>query len=217
MGKGLSPGNTASQSTTWSLWESFCHDLRQNPFLQQGTDPIPLLQLFARRYRTGALAPSGSPVQAKMVARAICAVGQTLAALGQPDPRLTLQNTLDLRLARQLAAYGKDDPPPQRNKPVPVSILQSAVEYRLLANSHRANAIVDMLLLGFYFMLRPGEYAHTDSKDSAPFRLKHVHLFLGRQRLNHFTAPSYTLSSATSVPLPWRWNSISRKTAYGEK
>jgi hypothetical protein len=58
-----------------------------------------------------------------------------------------------------------------------------------------------MLLLGFYFMLRPGEYAQTKSKEASPFRLKHVHLFAGRRRLNHFTTPLYQLFAATSVAL----------------
>ncbi len=164
-------------------------------------DPIPLLQLFARRYRTGAVAPRGDAVASKTVARALRAVGQTLAALGQPDPRLTTQGTIDLRLTRQLAAYGKEDPPPTRNKPVPTSVLRKAIEYRRLANSSKAQAIVDMLLLGFYFMLRPGEYAHTKSKESCPFRFKHLHLFAGRHRINHFTAPIHQLYTATSIAL----------------
>jgi hypothetical protein len=58
-----------------------------------------------------------------------------------------------------------------------------------------------MLLLGFYFMLRPGEYAHTKSKDATPFRFKNVHLFTGRHRLNHFTTPVCRLAAATSVAL----------------
>jgi hypothetical protein len=189
MAQGLSAGNTAAQSTTWTIWKRFCNDLRQDPFLASSTDPLPLLQLFARRYHTGAVAPSGHAVAAKTVAKAIRAVGQTLASLGQPDPRLTAKGTLDLRLTRQLAAYGKEDPPPHRNKPVPISVLRKAVEYRLLAHSCKAQAIADMLLLGFYFMLRPGEYAHTTSAQASPFRLKHVHLFAGRSRLNHFTVP----------------------------
>jgi hypothetical protein len=75
------------------------------------------------------------------------------------------------------------------------------VDYRLVANSSKAKAISDMLLLGFYFMLRPGEYAQTKSNDTSPFRFKHVHLFAGRRRLNHFTTPLYQLFAATSVAL----------------
>jgi hypothetical protein len=70
-----------------------------------------------------------------------------------------------------------------------------------LANSAKAHAIADMLLLGFYFMLHPGEYAHTKSKEASPFRFKHVHLFVGRRRINQFTALTHQLASATSVAL----------------
>jgi hypothetical protein len=50
-------------------------------------------------------------------------------------------------------------------------------------------------------MLRPGEYAHTKSKEATPFCFKHVHLFIGRRRINHFMAPLHQLSAATSVAL----------------
>jgi hypothetical protein len=198
---GLSTGNTSAQSTIWGIWQHFCDSLRQDPYLQSLSDPVPLLQLFARKYRTGELAPKRHQVSAKTVGKAIRAVGQTLAALGLPDARLTPKGTLDIRLTRQLAAYAKVDPPPQRVKPIPITILRQAVEYRLLATSCKANAIADMLLLGFYFMLRPGEYAHTDSKEASPFRLRHVHLFAGNHRLNHLTGPLYQLASATRIAL----------------
>jgi hypothetical protein len=197
---GLSAGNTSAQSGIWRIWEHFCSTIRQDPYLQSTKDPIPLLQLFARLYRTGELAPKQHQVSAKTVGKAIRAVGQTLAALGLPDARLTTKGTLDIRLTRQLAAYAKDDPPPQRVKPVPISLLRRAVEYRLLANSCKAQAIADMLLLGFYFMLRPGEYAYTDSK-ATPFRLRHIHLFARNQRINHLTCTFPELAAATSVAL----------------
>jgi hypothetical protein len=91
-----------------------------------------------------------------------------LAALGQHDPRLTKTRAQDLQLTRQLTAYSKDDPPPSRNKPVPISVLRQAVDYRILADSWKAKAIADMLLLGF-FMLRLGEYAYTDNERATPF------------------------------------------------
>jgi hypothetical protein len=201
MGGGLSPGNTSAQSSIWRIWEHFCSTLRQDPYLQSNPDPVPLLQLFARLYRTGDLAPKQHKVSAKTVGKAVRAIGQTLAALGLPDARLTTKGTMDIRLTRQLAAYAKDDPPPQRVKPVPISILRLAAEFRLMADSCKANAIANMLLLGFYFMLRPGEYAHTDSREATPFRLRLVHLFARNQRINHLTCPIHQLVTASSVAL----------------
>jgi hypothetical protein len=59
------------------------------------------------------------------------------------------------------------------------------------------HAIANMLTLGFFFLLRPGEYAHTDNPDSAPFQLVDVHLMVGCRRLPHRTCPLHELHTAT--------------------
>ncbi len=73
-------------------------DLYLDPYLQQIEDPILLLQVFAHRYRTGALAPSGTTVRSRTVEGALCSIGQALATLGSRDPRLQPSGKLDLRL-----------------------------------------------------------------------------------------------------------------------
>jgi hypothetical protein len=91
-------------------------------------DPISLLQIFAHRYRTGVMAPSGSPVKSRMVEGALRAIGQMMATLGCPDPRLQPSGKLDLRLSRQLTAYNKLDPTPTRVKPIPFPIIAQTAE-----------------------------------------------------------------------------------------
>ncbi|MFN9979934.1 MAG: hypothetical protein ACK53Y_08485, partial [bacterium] len=59
----------------------------------------------------------------------------------------------------------------------------------------------DMLLLGFYFLLRPGEYAYTDNEDASPFRLSDVHLLIHNRRLNHSTCTPEDLQRVTYVAL----------------
>jgi hypothetical protein len=46
-----------------------------------------------------------------------------------------------------------------------------------LLNTPKAHAIADMLLLGFFFLLCPGEYANSNNPEPTPFRLNNVHLF----------------------------------------
>jgi hypothetical protein len=58
-----------------------------------------------------------------------------------------------------------------------------------------------MLLLGFFFLLRPGEYAHTTNPDSSPFRLCDIHLLIHDRRLNPFTCTELELNAATHVAL----------------
>jgi len=58
-----------------------------------------------------------------------------------------------------------------------------------------------MLMLGFYFLLHPGEYANTSNPDLTPFRLQDVHLHRGDSRINHLTCPLPDLQSSSFVCL----------------
>ncbi len=58
-----------------------------------------------------------------------------------------------------------------------------------------------MLLLGFFFLLRPGEYAHTDNENAAPFRLCDIHLPVHNRRLDTFTASPAHLAQVNFVAL----------------
>jgi hypothetical protein len=104
-------------------------------------------------------------------------------------------------LSRQLASYNKSDPPPSRVKPIPSSIIQHTITLLTSSNHPRAHTIADMLTLGFYFLLRPGEYAQTANPESTPFCLRDVHLHIGTTRLHHLTCPLQSLDSATFVCL----------------
>ncbi len=98
------------------------------------------------------------------------------------DPCLQPSGKLDFRLSRQLASYSKADPPPTRVKPIPLPIIARAANLCYLANTASSNTIADMLLLGFFFLLRPGEYAYTDNENAAPFRLCDMHLLVQNRR-----------------------------------
>jgi hypothetical protein len=128
-------------------------------------------------------------------------VGQAFASLGSLDPRLTSSGKLDLRLSRQLSAYKKQDPPPNRVKPIPFPILAQTANLCYLANTPMANTIADMLLLGFFFLLRPGEYAYTPNPEAAPFRLTDVHLLIHNRRLHPLTASTQELERINYIAL----------------
>jgi hypothetical protein len=72
---------------------------------------MPLLQIFASRYRVGTLAPSHSPVKSRTVEVALCAVGQMFTALGHQDPRLQPSGKLDFRVATPITILQKNRPP----------------------------------------------------------------------------------------------------------
>jgi hypothetical protein len=135
------------------------------------------------------------------VGDAIRAVGQTLAQLGHTDPRLTPAGELDIRLLRQLSSYTKVDPPPNRVKPIPINILQQAATVARLSAHPLQQAIADMLILGFYFLLRPGEYAATSNPEAAPFCLKSVKLYQHNRLLHPTHSPLRELEAVTFVGL----------------
>ena len=61
-------------------------------------------------------------------------------------------------------------------------------------------AVVDMIIIAFLFLLRPGEYTGTES-DSAPFCLSDVTFSVGRTVFDTATATDNELSAATFVIL----------------
>ncbi len=198
---GISSGRKGAINTTWDIWETFCADLRCDPFLQSIQDPIPLLQIFAHRYRTGEVAPSGAQVRSCTVEGALCAMGQMLSTLGSPDPRLQPSGKLDLQLSRQLSAYKKQDPPPTSVKPILFLIIAYTADFCCCANTPRSHTIANMLLLGFFFLLRPGEYAYTDNANAAPFCICDTHLMINNRRLHPYTSTKHELLQVNYIAL----------------
>ena len=158
-------------SRWWERWVEFCAAHSVDPWFPQGDDPIPYLQVFAARYRDGRLAPRGNPVRSGSVADALRSIGQAYASLGSPDIRLDATGSLDFCLSRQLRSYTKEDPPSKRVKPVPIQVVMSVLTaaYDPAHVDPGFRAVADMICLGFYFMLRPGE--HTYAANNTPFTL----------------------------------------------
>ena len=102
--------------------------------------------------------------------------------MGTDDPRLDAYGNIDFRLRRQFTGYKRQDPPPDRVKPIPVQIIR-----HLLAIAHSmANdgnqAVADMITLAYFFLLCPGEY--TTTTDNRPFYLEDIELWIGQQRFS---------------------------------
>ena len=186
----------------WDRWLAYCRDHAVDPWFSQGDDPIPYLQVFATRYRHERRGPSGDPVRSATVANALRDIGQTYKALGSPDIRLDAFGGIDFRLQRQLRSYTKEDPPPDRVKPVPIQVVRAMLQAAYQPHAPVDNAfraIADMTCLGFFFMLRPGE--HTYLKTNSQFTSADVKLYIGRCLLNHGYASAADLHAATSVSL----------------
>ena len=131
-------------------------------------DPIPILQTFGLRWRDGRISPSGKPNRARSVENAIRLVGQKFSLLGSSDPRLDDSGAQDFCLRRMYSAWKKQDDPPKRVEPVPMSILLRAGE--LASSSPRDEATMDCIWMSFYFLLRPGGYSNSSGDALTPFQ-----------------------------------------------
>ncbi len=102
-----------------------------------------------------------------------------------------------------LASFTKVDPPPHRVKPVPIAVLRNIAATATASHSSIQQATADMILLAFFFLLRPGEYtAKPETPDSKPFVFENVQLFIGpTHRLDLRTASPTQLRQATFATL----------------
>jgi hypothetical protein len=99
-----------------------------------------------------------------------------------------------------MACYARQDPPPDRVKPLPVPILRYILAQAYLADDPTNWAIADMICLAFFFLLRPGEYTGTAS-DTQPFTCHDMQFFQGGVRLDKTTTPDAHILQATFVTL----------------
>ena len=72
--------------------------------------------------------PSGEPMQAHTVEEAGCTIGRTFSALGALDPCLSSFGQQDFCLQRTWMAWGKEDPPANCVKPIPVTVLHQVMQ-----------------------------------------------------------------------------------------
>ena len=197
---GVVPSCARAADAQWDIWVAFCEELQMDPTLQIVEDPVPFLQVFAYRYRHGTIAPSKRTLRSRTVEGALRSVGQTFASMGSQDPRFTIQNKMDFRLQRQLACYSKEDPPPDRVKPIPIAVIRHVLSAALLSATLDNLAVADMIVLAFFFLLRPGEYTATAS-NTTPFRMCDVQLFIGPVPIDPATDNEQSLWSATFASL----------------
>jgi hypothetical protein len=86
------------------------------------------------------------------VEEALHAVGQEFSQLGIPDPRLD-GTSYTFRLKTLFKAWADSNPAPSRVWPVNVTILCSlAACLSLDDNQPRAQAILDLCVIAFYFL-----------------------------------------------------------------
>lgn len=128
-------------------------------------------------------------------------MGEEIARMGTEnrDPRHGLSGKLHVVLRQQYRAYSLDDPPPERVKPIPVQLLRHTVNR--LQGDELSRGMADLLIIGFFFLLRPGEYCYNKDGDNFPFRLQDVSFDVNGVQTNATIVPLIALNTAALVLL----------------
>jgi hypothetical protein len=100
-----------------------------------------------------------------------------------------------------IVSMTKADDPPARVKPVPIQVVAAVVNaaYNSSTATTGTKAVADMIVLAFFYLLRPGEY--TYATDNTPFRLEDVKLYIGSLLLKYTTASAAEFHAVTAVSL----------------
>lgn len=122
-------------------------------------------------------------------------VGQAFSTLGLLDPRMNrfAPGQMDFRLTRLISGWKRSDGGAKRQRPLPKELLTTAYRLAQLPTATLAIQAMNRLMwLGFFFLLRPGEYL---SKSSAqfPFKLKQVFFRIGSSEYHADTIPIHLL------------------------
>lgn len=169
------------ENAAWAHWETFCQAHNIDCFLigVQGAESC--LQVFLARVRKGALNSSNRQVLAGTVAKYLTAISKRIVSLVEKadrDPAID-RGSYSPGLTNMLKGFARDDPPPNRVWPVNVRILKEL--RRMLPmegfSPDKWRRVQDMCTIGFFFMLRPGEYAQTSTRDTQtkPLRVDNVY------------------------------------------
>ena len=146
MSTAIHPQYATKKMSYWDIWLQFCAKHKINPFFNGIEDPIPLLQVFAHRYRDSIISPSGQGVKSEAVSDALCSVGQKFSSLGANDPRKDSFGKIDFCLTRLYPSFKKTDKPKIRVKPLPVCVVMSILNHAFSpGQTERTQAIANLV------------------------------------------------------------------------
>jgi len=179
---GVVAANNEQRIRYWRHWRNHLW-ANLHPCLQNvdREEQIAILQVFAERVRCGNFR-RGLQVRAGTVQDALAAIGKTCELDGYPNPLYQAgTNYYHIRLARQLEAYRRNDPPTQQKLAIPLSIPKWIFLNSRTSNNPHMRAIGELCLIAFFFLLRVGEYTTNKNNDIAdnPHRTRTQQFRLG--------------------------------------
>ena len=159
--------NHQERNKYWDAWEEFAIAFGIDPWLcgTQEAKKIVALQAFAERVRTGTYG-RGKTIRTPTVQVALRAIGQKFELAGKPNPTYRAHNQYILPLKRQLEGMRRSDPPPDHKLAVPVDVPDFIYRRGYTSGIHRLEAVGDLSIIAFYYLLRVGEYTYHGPKSN---------------------------------------------------
>jgi hypothetical protein len=156
----------------WRAWTMHCQLYESvigcQPSDQDTTDRLLTFAVAVREGKYGL----GKQVKVQSVERALRHVAQKLVLDGHPNPRRAspAQHSLNLPIAWIIKKFRDEDPPAQPKLAIPVSTITTiSKKYRWTPH---LNAVADLTLIAFFYLLRVGEYTTPKPPKGQPPRAK---------------------------------------------
>jgi hypothetical protein len=168
-------------------------------------DRLHILGAFATAVRRGSYARKGKQVTCATVQVALRAIGATFELAGEPNPTYIDPGNAKyhLRIKRQLEGYRRADPPPAPQMAVPVRVVNYIYNVKHHGSSFH-QALADICLIAFYFLLRVGEYTthkKGENRRTKQFRACDITFWDKHKRIIPIDSPLEDLLKADSVTM----------------
>ena len=89
--------------------------------------------------------------------------------MGNNDPRLNSALKTDFCIGNMLVAWKIEDLPANNVNTIPILFIRhiTYITQHLPAGAERLRATADMIIIAFFFLVRPGEYTDVPSNNTA--------------------------------------------------
>ena len=151
--------NLKTRLKYWSHWIQYTGAFLQDKFLKDCTTRQRniIVTAFAARVRTGHYG-RGHEIKVKSVKDALSAVSKTFQLAGESSPVYQANETYTIPVARLVEGYRREDPPPVPQLALPIIVPEELLKRGKESKNTTTQAIGDLTLIAFYYLLRVGEY-----------------------------------------------------------
>lgn len=181
------------RAKSFEHWQTFCAT-RNIVYTLQGYQRsviVQTMQVYSGLLRAGQLphqANTGIPRRAGTISGQLSAIGTSLEELvetNHTNPFIDADQRWPTEISSMLRGFARADPPPGRQWPVTLSMLQHLCEMAAPTGwpPNKWRAVQDLCVIAFFYLLRPGEFTKSQAELGQPFTLGHIQFHLADQRL----------------------------------